>query len=48
MVRHYGKIIKVGAREIAVNALEGRDAANQPAWFSPPRWQKEGSAGTLP
>lgn len=29
MFRHYGKIIKVGAREIAVNALEDEDEAER-------------------
>lgn len=29
MFRHYGKIIKVGAREIAVNALEDEDEADR-------------------
>jgi ArsR family metal-binding transcriptional regulator len=29
MFRHYGKIIKVGAREIAINALEDEDEADR-------------------
>lgn len=47
MLRHYGKIIKVGAREITVNAQEDGDAAGPPARFSPPRWRKEGSGRNI-